>query len=60
MDISQKKYRISKIQPTGLNKVNKLKDPSKDVSIPLGKEMKAVRGGGRTEWEREQGMEGGT
>ena len=41
MDISQKKkYRIPKIQSTELKKVNKLKGPSKDASVPLGREKK--------------------
>jgi hypothetical protein len=30
-------YRILKIQSTGLKKVNKLKSPSEDVSIPFGR-----------------------
>ena len=52
MDISQKKkkkYRIPKIQSTELKKVNKLKCPSEDASVPLGREKKAVMGeeGGR-------------
>ena len=44
-----KKYRIPRIQPTGLKKVNKPKDPSEDASVPFGKEKKAVTGaeGGR-------------
>jgi hypothetical protein len=46
---TQKRYRIPRIQSTELKKANKLKGPSKDVSIPLGREKKAItgsRGGG--------------
>jgi hypothetical protein len=38
--------------------VNKWKGPSEDVSIPVGREEKAITGGGRRErpgWERGQG-----
>ena len=45
MDISQKKYRIPKIQSTELKKVNKLKCPSEDTSVPLGREKKAITSG---------------
>ena len=46
MDISQKKkYRIPKIQPTELKKVNKLKCPSEDTLVPLGREKKAITSG---------------
>ena len=46
MDISQKKkYRIPKIQSTELKKVNKLKGPSEDASVPLGREKKAITSG---------------
>ena len=53
-------YRIPKIQSTELKKFNKLKDPSEDTSVPLGREMKATtrRERGRTEG-REGGKEGG-
>jgi hypothetical protein len=37
-------YRIPKIQSTELEKVKKLKGPSKDASIPLGREKKAISG----------------
>ena len=48
MDISQKKYRIPRIQSTELKKVNKVKGPSEDTSILLGREKKAIiRVGGR-------------
>ena len=49
MASTQKRYRIPRIQSTELKKANKLKGPSKDVSIPLGREKKAItgsRGGG--------------
>ena len=52
MDISQKKYRIPRIQTTELKKVNKLKGPSKDASIPLGRVKKAIMGW-RTGCQRE-------
>jgi hypothetical protein len=48
-------YRIPKIQSTELKKVNKLKCPSKDTSVPLGREYKAItvgREGGT--WEGKQ------
>jgi hypothetical protein len=47
VDISQKKkkYRIPKIQSTQLKKVNKLKCPSEDASVPLGREKKAITSG---------------
>jgi hypothetical protein len=45
VDISQKTYRIPRTQPTGLKKVNKLKDLSKGASIPLRREKKAVTEG---------------
>ena len=41
----QKPYRISKIQSTELKKVNKLKCPSEDASVPLGREKKAITSG---------------
>ena len=37
-----KKYRIPKIQSIELKKVNKLKCPSKDTSVPLGRDKKAI------------------
>ena len=36
-------YRIPRIQSTELKKVSKLKGPSEDASIPLGREKKAGR-----------------
>jgi len=43
------KYRIPETQSTELRKVNKLKGPSEDTSVPLGREKKAttVGEGGR-------------
>jgi hypothetical protein len=41
----EKKYRIPKIQSTDLRKVNKLKCPSKDTSVALGREKKAITSG---------------
>jgi hypothetical protein len=40
-----KKYRMPSIQSTGLKKANKRKDPSKDVSTPLGRVKNAITGG---------------
>jgi hypothetical protein len=58
VDISQKlkinkKYRIPKIQSIELKKVNKLRGPIEDTSIPLGREKKAITGGRREaeSWE---------
>jgi hypothetical protein len=47
MNISQKnkKYRIPKIQSTELKKANKLKCPSEDASVLLGREKKAITSG---------------
>jgi hypothetical protein len=39
------KYRIPKIQSTEFKKVNKLKSPSEDASISLGREKKAITSG---------------
>ena len=57
MDISPPKYRIPKIQSTELKKVNKLKGPSEDASVPLGRKKKAItrRKGGREGPWRERG-----
>jgi hypothetical protein len=38
-------YRLPKIQYTKFKKVNKLKCPSKDTSVPLGREKKAIPSG---------------
>ena len=57
MDISKKqtnkqtKNRIPKIQSTELKKVNKLKAPSEDASVPLGREKKATTRGEGGNWE---------
>jgi hypothetical protein len=40
--LATKKYRIPRILSTELKKVNKLKDPSEDASVPLGREKKAI------------------
>jgi hypothetical protein len=44
MDISPppKKYRIPKKESTEHKKLNKLKGPSEDTSVPLGSEKKAI------------------
>jgi hypothetical protein len=58
VDISKKKkYRIPKIQSTELKKVNKLKEPSENVSIPLGRRRKQPQVGGREGPGRERGQE---
>ena len=36
-------YRIYKIQSTEFKRLNKLKCPSEDASVPLGREKKAIR-----------------
>jgi hypothetical protein len=63
VDDSQKEEEerniIPKIQPTELKKVNKLKCPSEDTLVPLGREKKAITSGeGEREGWREGGMEG--
>jgi hypothetical protein len=52
------KYRIPKIRSIKFKKVNKLKCPSEDASVPLEREKKAItrgresgRGGSRTRGE---------
>jgi SH3-like domain-containing protein len=47
VDNSQKKYRIPRIQSIESKKVNKLKGPGEDASIPFGREKKAITGEGR-------------
>jgi hypothetical protein len=44
VDISQKKkkYRVPKIKYTELKKKNKMKGPSEDASVPLGRQKKAT------------------
>ena len=48
-------YRIPKIQSTELKKLNKLKCPSEDTSVPLGREKKAITSG---EGGRDRAREG--
>ena len=57
MDIRKKKYRISMLHSTELKKVNKLKCPSEDAPVPLGREKKAMTSGeggrdlgGKVDW----------
>jgi hypothetical protein len=61
VDICQKKYRIPKIQSTELKKFNKLKCPSENASVPLGREKKAItsREGGRDLGGKVNRVEGG-
>jgi hypothetical protein len=47
--------RIPKTQPTELKKVNKVKCPSEDASVPLGREKKATTRGERGTWEGKRG-----
>jgi hypothetical protein len=47
----KKQYRIPEIQSTELKKVNKLKCPSEDASVPLEKERKAITSGEGETWE---------
>jgi hypothetical protein len=42
-----KPYRIPKIQSTELKKLNKLKCPSEDAKVSLGREKKAITSGER-------------
>jgi hypothetical protein len=57
----KKKDRIPKIQSTELKKVSKLKGPSEDSSVPLGREKKAItsREGRRDLGEKVDGGSGG-
>jgi hypothetical protein len=48
-------YRIPRIQFTGLKKVKKLKDPSEDAYVTLGREKKSITWG---DGGREGGIEG--
>ena len=49
--LAKKEYRIPKIQPTEVKKLNKLKSPSEDASVLLGREKKvSTRWKGGT-WE---------
>jgi hypothetical protein len=45
MDISQKKYRIHKIHSAESKRLNKLKGPSEDTSVPHGREKKTIISG---------------
>ena len=49
MDISKKKkkkkYRMPKIQSTESKEINKLKGPSEDALVPLGREKKVITSG---------------
>jgi hypothetical protein len=53
VDISQKRkkekrknpFKIHKIQSTEFKRFNKLKGPSEDASVPLGREKKAITNG---------------
>ena len=55
MDISQKRkkekrknpFKIHKIQSTEFKRLNKLKRPSENTSVPLGREKKAIMSGER-------------
>jgi len=59
VDISQtKKYRTPKVQVTELKKVNKLKCPSEDASVPLGREKKTITRGVGREGPEEGRVEG--
>jgi hypothetical protein len=66
VDISQnekkRKYRILKIHSTELKKFNKLKDPSVNITIPLGREKKKITwvkvGRYMGEKEERRGIEG--
>jgi hypothetical protein len=42
----KKEYRIPRIQSTEFKKVNKLKGPTEDASIPRRREKKAITGEG--------------
>jgi hypothetical protein len=56
VDISFKKVQNTQDTVAELKKVSKLKCPSEDASVPLGREKKAItsRKGGGT-WESRQG-----
>jgi uncharacterized protein YpmB len=60
VEISQKKYRIPKIQSKEFKKVNKQKALSEVMSVPLGRENKAivwgkVRGTREGKWTGKRG-----
>jgi hypothetical protein len=65
VDISQKKYRIPRIQSIELKKANKLKGSNEDAPIPLERENKAIKASRGREgpgWKRrgERGREKGS
>ena len=58
VDVSQKTKtkkmcRVLKVQSTELKKVNKLKCPSEDASVPLGMEKKSIKKWGGSEGPKE-------
>jgi hypothetical protein len=56
-------YRIHKIQSTEFKKLSKLKCPSEDTSVPLGRSKKAItswEGGRDSRWIWGVGEERGT
>ena len=55
----KKEYRTPRIQLIKLKKVNQLKGPSEDTSIPLGQKKGRREGGESLGWERGQGGEEG-
>ena len=60
MDIRKKKYRISMLHSTELKKVNKLKWPSEEVSVTLGREESNHKGGSKGgTWEEKWTVGGG-
>jgi hypothetical protein len=61
----KKKYRIPKMLSTEFKKVNKLKCPSEDDSVPLGREKKTITSGergreleGEVDWQALGGRRG--
>ena len=55
----EKKYRIRKIQSTELKKLNKLKCPSEDASVTVGRKKKAItsgEGGRDLGWKVDRGL----
>jgi hypothetical protein len=52
VDISQKiRYRIPKVQSLEITKLNKLKCPSEDSSVSLGREKAVTSWKGQRNWE---------
>jgi hypothetical protein len=59
VDITNKKYKILWIQSTQLSKISKVKGPSEDALILLGREKKVVTGNrGEEGFARERGRGG--